>query len=61
MKEGSSYIKCKYEKSELWCENKGQKIYGVLYKPESQGKMPLVIFAHEDVYKRQIKSRAAKY
>lgn len=47
MKEGSSYIKCKYEKSELWCENKGQKIYGVLYKPESQGKMPLVIFAHE--------------
>lgn len=37
----------KYNISEIWCENNGQKIYGVAYVPEADGKVPLVIYAHE--------------
>lgn len=36
-----------YETAEIWCENEGQKIYGIAYIPESVDKVPLVIFAHE--------------
>lgn len=36
-----------YEKSELWCENHGKRIYGIAYIPKTDGKFPLVIFAHE--------------
>lgn len=37
----------KYHISEIWCENNGQKIYGIAYVPEVNGKVPLVIYAHE--------------
>lgn len=36
-----------YKTSEIWCENNGQRIYGISYVPEKDGKIPLVIFAHE--------------
>lgn len=36
----------KYKISYLPCENKGQKIYGVLYLPETNEKVPLAIYAH---------------
>lgn len=37
----------KFNTTEIWCDNKGQKIYGVAYVPETDGKVPLVIYAHE--------------
>jgi len=36
-----------YHKEEIWCENNGQKIYGIAYIPDREGVMPLVIHAHE--------------
>ena len=36
-----------YDTVEIWCENDGQQIYGVCYEPETEEKVPLVIFAHE--------------
>ncbi|MCR4751014.1 MAG: alpha/beta fold hydrolase [Eubacterium sp.] len=36
-----------YQKREIWCENNGQKIYGIAYIPDRKGVMPLVIHAHE--------------
>lgn len=36
-----------YKTFEKWCENNGQKIYGIAYVPEITEKVPLVIFAHE--------------
>ena len=33
-----------FEKS---CKNNGQEIYGVVYQPDTEEKVPLVIFAHE--------------
>lgn len=37
-----------YTAIETWCENdQGQKIYGISYVPETDEKVPLVIFAHE--------------
>lgn len=35
-----------YKTTQINCENNGQKIYGVLYKPEIEGKIPLAIYAH---------------
>lgn len=32
---------------EIWCENESQRIYGICYEPETEEKVPLVIFAHE--------------
>ena len=36
-----------YETAEIWCENQGQRIYGIAYTPVTEEKVPLVIFAHE--------------
>ncbi|MCM1259228.1 MAG: alpha/beta hydrolase [Roseburia sp.] len=36
-----------YSVSEKSCEVDGKELYGVLYKPEAEGKMPLIIFSHE--------------
>lgn len=35
-----------YEMKELACENNGKNIYGVVYMPEREGKLPLVIYSH---------------
>lgn len=36
-----------YDAVEIWCENEEQRIYGICYEPETDEKVPLVIFAHE--------------
>ena len=36
-----------YRTQELWCQNGGDRLYGVTYRPEGEGPFPLVIFAHE--------------
>lgn len=36
-----------YDAVEVWCENEDQRIYGICYEPETDEKVPLVIFAHE--------------
>ena len=36
-----------YTKQEIWVQNGDMKIYGVAYVPETDGKLPLVIFSHE--------------
>lgn len=46
-RERQIYFMYKYNITEIWCENSGQKIYGVAYMPEVDGKVPLVIYAHE--------------
>ena len=38
---------CQYRVSEMWCGKRGRKIYGIAYVPRTEGRMPLVIFAHE--------------
>ena len=32
---------------EIWCENGSNRIYGIAYIPEAEGRLPLVIFSHE--------------
>ena len=39
--------KNEYSVFEKSCQNNGQEIYGVVYQPETEEKVPLVIFAHE--------------
>ena len=39
--------KNRYSVFEKSCKNNGQEIYGVVYQPEIEEKVPLVIFAHE--------------
>ena len=36
-----------YSTQEIWVQNGGLRIYGIAYVPETDGKMPLVIFSHE--------------
>ena len=36
-----------YRISELWCGKHERKIYGLAFVPKAEGKVPLVIFAHE--------------
>ena len=37
-----------YRTEEIWCDNNGNRIYGIAYIPDTQEeKKPLVIFAHE--------------
>lgn len=38
---------CCYSKEVFWCGREGQRIFGILYIPERDGKLPLVIFSHE--------------
>ena len=36
-----------YRTEEIWCENGSNRIYGVAYISEAEGRLPLVIFSHE--------------
>ena len=36
----------RYDTHEIWLENEGQRIYGIAYIPETDGKLPLVILSH---------------
>lgn len=36
-----------YKTEEIYCKSQGQDIYGVAYRPEKEGRLPLVIFAHQ--------------
>ena len=36
-----------YRTEEIWCENGSNRIYGIAYIPEAEGRLPLVIFSHE--------------
>ena len=36
-----------YRTEEIWCENGSSRIYGVACIPETEGRLPLVIFSHE--------------
>ena len=36
-----------YDTKEIWVQNGERRIYGVAYVPETEGKVPLVIFSHE--------------
>lgn len=36
-----------YSTQEIWVQNGDLRIYGIAYVPETDGKMPLVIFSHE--------------
>lgn len=36
----------KYNTREIWCDNNGNKIYGIAYIPETDQKCPLVITCH---------------
>ena len=38
---------CRYKTEEFWCGLQGQRIFGILYRPESVSRPPLVIFSHE--------------
>ena len=38
--------KTTYTQREIWLENEGQRIYGVAYIPEVEGKVPLAILSH---------------
>ena len=38
--------KTTYTRQEIWLENEGQRIYGVAYIPDVEGKMPLAILSH---------------
>ena len=35
-----------YSRQEIWLENEGQRIYGIAYIPDVEGKLPLVILSH---------------
>lgn len=35
-----------YSEKELWCRNGSREIYGILYQPEREGKVPLIIYSH---------------
>ena len=36
-----------YQTQEIWCDNNGQRIYGVAYIPDGAAQVPLIIFSHE--------------
>ena len=36
-----------YSTQELWVQNDGSKIYGIAYVPDTDEKVPLIIFSHE--------------
>ncbi len=36
-----------YVPQEIWVQNGNMKIYGIAYVPDTNGKLPLVIFSHE--------------
>lgn len=36
-----------YSTQEIWCNNNGQRIYGVAYIPDGVAQAPLIIFSHE--------------
>lgn len=36
-----------YRTEEIYCKSQGQDIYGVAYIPEKEGRLPLVVFAHQ--------------
>ena len=36
-----------YTTQEIWVQNGDFSIYGIAYVPETEGKVPLVIFSHE--------------
>lgn len=38
--------KTTYTRQEIWLENEGQRIYGIAYIPDVEGKMPLAILSH---------------
>ena len=38
--------KTTYTQREIWLENEGQRIYGIAYIPDVEGKMPLAILSH---------------
>ena len=35
-----------YSQKEIWLENEGQRIYGIAYIPDTEGKVPLAILSH---------------
>ena len=36
-----------YRTEEIWCQNGAGSIYGIAYIPDTNSKVPLVIFSHE--------------
>ena len=36
-----------YRTEEIWCQNGTDSIYGIAYIPDTNAKVPLVIFSHE--------------
>ncbi len=45
--EGIGETAMDYRTEEIWCQNGADSIYGIAYIPETDTKVPLVIFSHE--------------
>ena len=45
--EGTGEAMMDYRTEEIWCRNGADSIYGIAYIPETDAKVPLVIFSHE--------------
>ena len=45
--EGAGETAMDYRTEEIWCQNGTDSIYGIAYIPDTNAKVPLVIFSHE--------------
>ena len=45
--EGAGETAMDYRTEEIWCQNGTDSIYGIVYIPDTNAKVPLVIFSHE--------------